>query len=118
MAEEQSEFDFASWLVERPSGSFRDCVRAAVDQLALEDSGLRSRLVGALFCLSCCREGQVPERFRSDVNAIHKEIKLPAGDEIDDGLDVRLQKWARKCKLRTAVRIARKIIALERALMS
>ena len=120
MIDERSEFDFAAWLSEPAGSSFHDCVRAAVDCLALDNGDLRSRLAGALFCLSCCREKNIPERFRPDFDAIQQEVKQRAETEgeifrlRDVGYD-RLREWSRKCKLRTAVRLARKVLEMDRA---
>jgi len=124
MDAEATDFDFAAWLSEpghyRP---FQDCVRAAVNSLALGQERLRERLFGAVFCLSFCREREVPGPLAPNFQTIREDVLRRAGlrdlnatmGQAEFG---RLRRSILRCNPRTAARLARLILEMERYLGS
>ena len=119
---DDSEFNMEEWLARSWwDAPFGKCVRDAANMLSFGRDELRERLFGALICLCFCDSRDVPAKVRPDFEEIEKEIQRRAGADLanptlfDADLD-RLRKSIRRCKVRTAERIAKKIIELDRKL--
>jgi hypothetical protein len=108
VATDPGEFDFQSWLAtSRPP--FADCVRAAVESLAVGRGGLRDRLAGALLILFYGDGRDVPGAVRPAYEAIRDEVEQRAGKDFG-----RLRPWLARCKITTAERLAREIVRINR----
>jgi hypothetical protein len=122
MDDREGELDFAAWLSRPPlHRAFRDCVRAAADSLALGPGGLRERVFTALFCLSPCAERDVPGRLKPDFELIRDEVLRRAGIRGPNAAMAeadfrRLRRSFLRCNIRTAKRLARKVLEMDRAL--
>jgi hypothetical protein len=93
VASERGEFDFQAWLAtSRPP--FADCVRAAVESLAVGRGDLRDRLVGALLIMFHADGRDVPGRVRPSYEAIREEVERRAGTDFG-----RLRPWLARCKV-------------------
>lgn len=114
MRENDTSLNFAVWLNQPSRHSFYSCLRAAVESLALDDGNLRERIVGAIFCLHLCRDEEIPERWRREVRDILAAVKLRSegGTTLGGGRPglPRFVRVGRKCKMRTARRIARTVM--------
>ena len=113
MSDDKGEFDLRRWLALSPKPSSCDCVREAADNLALGRGHIRSRLFDALVCIGLGDGSDIPEHLRSEFQAIRQEAQLRAGPEI---IYDRLRKSISRTSVKTARRIARRIVALDRAL--
>ena len=111
VATDPGEFDFQSWLAtSRPP--FDDCVRAAVESLAVGRGDLRDRLAGALLILFYGDGRDVPGAVQPAYEALRDEVQQRAGKDFG-----RLRPWLARCKMTTAERLAREIVRINRLLM-
>jgi hypothetical protein len=99
-------------------------VRTAADSLALGREGLKERLFTALFCLAFCDEREVPGLLRPDFDSIREEVFRRAGIRGSDATNAtmrdadyrRLRRSVLRCNVRTAERVARIILEMDRYL--
>jgi hypothetical protein len=74
----------------------------------------------ALFCLCYCDQQRIAENLTADFDAIRQEIANADVDNVQM-MDIhfgRLRRSLPRCNIRTAERIARKIVEMDRALTS
>jgi hypothetical protein len=111
VATDRGEFEFQSWLAtSRPP--FADCVRAAVESLAVGRGDLRDRLAGALLILFYGDGRDVPGAVQPAYEALRDEVQQRAGKDFG-----RLRPWLARCKMTTAERLAREIVRINRLIV-
>jgi hypothetical protein len=107
------EFDLQRWLAQRPGPLSCDCVRVAANSLAFGRGDIRSRLFDALVTVGFGDGSDIPNDLRAQFEAIRQEAQLRAGPGIDYD---RLCRSVRRINVKTAKRIARRVVALDRDL--
>jgi len=112
--DDESDFDFEEWASSKSGATFENCAKAAIRSLAVSDKDLRTRLRGALFCLFYCEGKRIPSVCQVEYDEISKYVRDRLGDDVNFSS---LRQFTRKLKMKSAKRLAGRIVGICERLM-